>query len=253
MGFLAEIFMKLKVIGSGSSGNGYILQSSKNDVLIIEAGMRIANAKKMLNYDISGIRGLIASHIHHDHFLFAKDYATAGIPVYAPSETIIDYDYDHHNLIGIDVKTPLYLGPYKIMAFDLKHDVRCYGYLISHPEMGTTTFITDTHYCQYKFPNLTNIILEANFAIDIVDSKIERGGGNEFIRNRILTSHMEIETTKEFLQSNDLSQVNNILLIHLSNENSDEKRFVNEIKELTGKNVYAAINGLEIDFNLTPF
>ena len=55
------------------------------------------------------------------------------------------------------------------------------------------------------------------------------------------------------LAKNDLSKVNNIVLIHLSDSNSDEKKFVHEVKELTNKNVCAAYNGMEIEFNKTPF
>ena len=54
------------------------------------------------------------------------------------------------------------------------------------------------------------------------------------------------------LSANDLSKVNNIVLIHLSDSNSNEKQFVKEVYELTGKNVCAAYNGMEIPFNKTP-
>jgi ribonuclease BN (tRNA processing enzyme) len=50
-----------------------------------------------------------------------------------------------------------------------------------------------------------------------------------------------------------LSQVNNILLIHLSDSNSDEKQFKKEIHELTNKNVIVASNGMDIPFLKTPF
>jgi len=55
------------------------------------------------------------------------------------------------------------------------------------------------------------------------------------------------------LSANDLSQVNNIVLIHLSDSNSDEIQFQNEVSELTGKNVTVASNGMTINFNKTPF
>lgn len=55
------------------------------------------------------------------------------------------------------------------------------------------------------------------------------------------------------LAANDLSQVNNIVLIHLSDSNSDEKQFQKEVSELTRKNVTVASNGIEIQFNKTPF
>lgn len=55
------------------------------------------------------------------------------------------------------------------------------------------------------------------------------------------------------LSANDLTAVNNIVLIHLSDGNSNEKQFKKEVYELTGKNVYVASNGMNLKFNKTPF
>ena len=45
---------------------------------------------------------------------------------------------------------------------------------------------------------------------------------------------------KELLKANDLSKVQQIWLLHLSDGNSDEKRFKREIQELTGKPTFIA-------------
>jgi hypothetical protein len=42
------------------------------------------------------------------------------------------------------------------------------------------------------------------------------------------------------MQANDLSKVQEIWLLHLSDGNSDADRFKREIQELTGKPVYVA-------------
>ena len=64
---------------------------------------------------------------------------------------------------------------------------------------------------------------------------------------------MEIEQTKAILAENDLSQVDNIVLIHLSDGNSDEERFVREVRQLTGKPVYAANAGMTLDLSKQPY
>ena len=64
---------------------------------------------------------------------------------------------------------------------------------------------------------------------------------------------MHLDTCKGLLLANDLSQVNNIVLIHLSDSNSDEMRFQKEIAAATGKLVPVAVAGLEIEFNKTPY
>ena len=68
-------------------------------------------------------------------------------------------------------------------------------------------------------------------------------------RERLLTSHMELETCKEYLKSSDLSQVKNIVLLHLSKDNGDEPLFVSEIERATGKEVYAGKRGLTVNLD----
>ena len=64
---------------------------------------------------------------------------------------------------------------------------------------------------------------------------------------------MSYDTCEEVLQANDLSKVNNIVLIHLSPGNSNAIAFKQGIKCLTGKNVHIADKGVVIDFNKSPF
>ena len=140
------------------------------------------------------------------------------------------------------------------MAFDVKHDAaEPLGFLIEHSDCGKVLFLTDTNYCEYTFKGLNNIIIEANFSKEIIDRKFGSESGMEFLRNRILKSHFSLENCKDMLSANDLTQVNNIVLIHLSDSNSDEKQFHKEVSELTGKNVTVANNGMKINFNKTPF
>jgi len=245
--------MKLHVLNSNSSGNCYLLISDKNEVLIIEAGMRLNAVKKALDFDLSGIEGLIATHHHQDHFKFAKDYLKAGIRVFTSAETILESGIKSYNFVPVTEKVMFTTGTYNILPFDVVHDCKCYGYIINHKEMGTILFITDTHYCPYSFKNLTNILIEANYKKEILDQNVDKGITHFSIRNRVLQSHMEIERTKEFLSSNDLSKVNNIVLIHLSDSASDENLFQSEIEQLTGKTVHIAKPGLNIQFNKIPF
>lgn len=55
--------MLLKIVGSGSSGNGYILES-KTEALILEAGVKVKDIKKSIGWNISKICGCLISHEH---------------------------------------------------------------------------------------------------------------------------------------------------------------------------------------------
>lgn len=246
--------MKLKVLGSNSLGNCYILEN-KDEALIIEAGIKLVNVKKALNYNISKIVGCLVSHEHNDHAGFYTEYLKIGFPVLSPEAV--------RKSKGFSVMPPFAkvvqpgrgykVGNFKIIPFGVQHDVPAFGYQVDHPDMGRLVFLTDTFYCEYTFDNVNHWLIEANYADDILDKNIADGRIPPSMRLRLLKSHMEIKTTKGLLSANDLSQTQNIVLIHLSDGNSDEKRFVDEVVKLTGKPVVAANKGVVINFSKVPY
>lgn len=245
--------MTLKVLGSGSSGNCYLFRPSKGKSLIIDCGIHFKEVKKAIDFDVSSVGGVLQTHSHGDHSKFTKDFVNAGLNVYMSIDNKKEININSHNVIIIEHGQTFKVDRFKIMPFDVQHDVRCFGYLIDHEESGRFCLVTDTYYCKYTFPNLNNILIEANYSKEIIDKRFGADSGKEFLRNRILRSHFSLENCKDMLSANDLSAVNNIVLIHLSDGNSNEKQFVDEVTELTGKNVCAAVNGMEINFKKTPF
>lgn len=246
--------MKLRIIGTGSKGNAYVLYN-EHEALLIEAGVNIKEIKQALDFDYSKVVGCIVTHEHLDHCKSANDLMRLGIDVYTGAKTHQKINGDViHRAMPIASRETIKLGNFKIMAFDVKHDaVEPLGFLIEHPDCGKVLFLTDTYYCKYTFPGLNNIIIEANYSKEIIDKKYGPDSDKEFLRNRILKSHFSLANCKDMLKANDLRQVNNIVLIHLSDSNSDEKQFQKEVYELTYKNVHVASNGMVIDFKKTPF
>ncbi|WP_324069867.1 MAG: MBL fold metallo-hydrolase [Flavobacterium sp.] len=246
--------MKLRIIGTGSKGNAYIL-GNENEALLIEAGVNIKEIKQALDFDYSKVVGCVVTHEHLDHCKSANDLMRLGIDVYTGAKTHQKINGDViHRAMPIASRETIKLGNFKIMAFDVKHDaVEPLGFLIEHKDCGKVLFLTDTYYCKYTFPGLNNIIIEANYSKEIIDKKYGPDSDKEFLRDRILQSHFSLANCKDMLKANDLRQVNNIVLIHLSDSNSDEKQFHKEVSELTNKNVHVASNGMVIDFKKTPF
>ncbi len=245
--------MKLKVINSNSKGNAYILEN-ENEALLIECGVNFKEIKKALNFDISKVVGCLVTHNHKDHYKSVLDVQKAGIDVYASQGTFSKIVFLFHRAMVLYHKKPQKIGNFTILPFNVKHDaVEPLGFLIRHRECGLVLFLTDSYYSPYTFKNLNNIIIEANYSEKILDARDESGDLHGIIRNRVLTSHLSLETCKKLLLANDLSKVNNIVLIHLSDGNSDEKQFIEEIQCATNKNVFVARPNMEIEFNKTPF
>lgn len=242
--------MELKVIGSGSSGNAYLLENEE-EVLLIECGVKIQDIKTALNFNFKKLVGCIVTHEHGDHAKSIKELMGYGVDVYATTGTHKACKTLNSHKAKIITDAEITIGGFKIKSFDILHDAAepC-GFLINHQETGNILFMTDLIYSPYTFRNLNNIIIEANYDESIARHKLQ---GMEFLRNRVINNHMSLNTCKKFLHDNDLSKVNNIVLIHLSDSNSDAAMFQETIAKATNKTVSVADNGLVININKTPF
>ena len=247
--------MKLKVINSNSQGNAYILTASNGEALLIECGVNFDKIKQALNFNLRSVVGCLLTHEHGDHAKSIQQVMDHGINVYSSAGTHEALKTtNHHRAMKVKAGENVRLDGFVIKPFEVKHDVKePFGYLINHPECGTVLFLTDSYYCEYKFEGLNNIIIEANYCQTIIDQRMRDGENSKFLRDRVITSHMSLATCKQTLQTYDLTNVMNIVLIHLSDGNSHEERFKNEVQESTGKLVHVAVPGLAIDFNKKPF
>lgn len=240
--------MELKVLGSSSSGNCYILDNG-NEALIIEAGIRFLDVKKALDFQIKKVVGCLITHQHNDHAKYIKNMADSGFYVLALPEVLTAKEINGSRVKALELGKGYKFGNFKVAPFSACHDVPCVGYLIDHPETGRIMFLTDSCMCEYVFPGLNHVMIECNYSDRKLIESINAGRTLPSQRNRLLTSHMELETCKGILRANDLSNVSNIVLLHLSENNGDEPVFMAEIQKVTGKVVYVAKPGLTIHLN----
>jgi phosphoribosyl 1,2-cyclic phosphodiesterase len=226
--------MEFKSFGSGSSGNMYTLWDGHTKIMI-EAGIPIKKIKEALNFKMSELSCVLLSHSHSDHAKSIKDVVKLGIDCYMPHGTADALRIEHNRIKRIEPKKTFKVGTFTILAFDVQHDVEAYGYLIQNLQNERLLFITDSFYCKYRFENLTHIAIEANYSMEILKENIFNGIVPVAMKKRLMRSHFSLENVKEFLKANDLSKVQEIWLLHLSDTNSNAELFKKEIQELTGK------------------
>ena len=233
--------MDIKVLASGSSGNAYHITDGVTP-LLLEAGISIKKIQQGLDFKLSEVAGVLLSHEHGDHSKAIKDVLRAGIDIYTSPGTIEALGLENHRLRPVKDKQSFEVGTWQVIAFNTQHDAKePLGFLLhSKATSERLVFATDTYYVRYKFPRLTHVMIECNYASDILQANVDAGLVHPAMRKRLLTSHFSLDNVKEFLKANDLSQVREIWLLHLSDGNSDAERFKREIMELTGKPVYVA-------------
>lgn len=239
--------MKLHVLATGSKGNCYVLRARNGESLIIDCGIKAQRVKEFFDFDLSKVVGCLLTHEHRDHSAGVKELASFGVNIYTNEHTanVICVDSYRCCRFLMEGRIAIIIGEFVVYPFWVKHDVPCTGFVIVHPECGNLLFMTDTYYCQYKFDGLTNIIIEANYSEAIIKKRLSEE--KAFLKDRIYNSHMSFETCCNFLLANDMTQVRNIVMIHLSDGNSDEDMFRTKTKAITGRPVTIAKDGTTID------
>ena len=226
--------MELKVLGSSSNGNCYILDNGK-EALILEAGVRFQEVKKALGYNLRKVVGCLITHRHNDHAKYIKAMVDNGFHTLALADVWENKGVWGSRSVAIVPKHGYKLGQFKVLPFNACHDVPCVGYLIEHPE------------CLSLFPRLNHILIECNYSMPKLIEAVNAGITPKSQIDRLPNSHMELQTCKSVLSELDLANVYNIVLLHLSDHNSDRLKFVSEIERQTGKAVYAATPNMDID------
>lgn len=229
---------------SGSAGNLYSVTDGRTSITI-EAGLPIRQARKHLGFGVTGLAGCLVSHDHGDHAKAVPDVMKAGVDCYMSQGTADALGVTGHRVRILAPKQPARIATLTVLPFDVQHDAaEPLGFLVVSDLGGKLLYVTDTPYIRYRFDGLTIIALEANYSLEIMKRRTAGGELPPEQYRRVLRNHMSVERAIELLQANDLSRVEAIYLLHLSDGNSDESAFVDAVRRATGKPVYAAAAGV---------
>lgn len=232
--------IEIKALASSSKGNCYWVSDGRTP-LLLECGINYRNIQKQLDFQTSNIAGCLISHEHKDHCKGVSDVMKAGIDCYMSAGTAGAIGANGHRIKHIQAKQQFNLGTWTILPFNIEHDVaEPLGFLLANQAGDKLLFATDTYYIKYRFKNLTHIMIESNYSLEILNENIAAGRVPQVMKKRLMRSHFSLENVKDLLRANDLSKVQEIWLLHLSDNNSDEKLFKKTIQETTGKTVYIA-------------
>ena len=247
--------MTLSVLGSSSAGNAYILRSSSGETLLLECGIKHTKLLEALDYDLQHLSGCLLSHEHGDHAREARWVTSRRIPLYCSEGTAWALQMQYDPMVRmIKAKMPTRVGSFLVYPFDVKHDAsEPLGFLIEHEEMGRLLFVTDSYLLRYGFRGVTHWLIECNYNTDILQDRLASGAVHPAQYKRTLLSHMSYETCQKTLLASDLTSTRHIMLIHLSDGNSDAERCRLGIAGVTGKDVRVATRGMTLAINRTPF
>lgn len=232
--------MKLKCLGSSSAGNCYLLTSNSGETLILDCGIPIKEIKKGLDWNIKDVVGVLCTHKHLDHSKSLDNFKKMSIPVFVPYQR----NYNKKNYGGFTI----YPFPLQTLDGNWTHTdasgelCPIYGFLITHPEMGRMLYITDCEVIKWKFKDINHILLGVNYDKDLIDRD------NTGKANHVFRGHLSIDTACDFVKANYSDSLQNIIMCHLSSENSDRDSFIEKMKKVAcGANVDVAAAGKSWD------
>lgn len=229
-----SVLMQIDCFYSSSAANLYRV-SNGGAPLLLECGVRLREIKRVLNFGLSKIAACLLTHSHMDHARGAEELMRYGTDLYCSNGTAEALGLSGHRLHIVEPLKQFSIEDWRILPFPTEHDAPDpLGFLLQSGA-EKLLFLTDSYYCRYRFQGLTHIMIECNWSKQTLAPDIDPA-----VKKRLLRSHFSLENVKKFLQANDLSRVQQIILIHLSRDNSNAELFKSEIERMTGKPVLVA-------------
>jgi len=212
--------MKLHCLGTGSSGNCYILESNNGNQLILDLGVSQKDIVTNTAFKSwKNVKGALITHSHKDHSLSLYEITMNGINTYTYGNTQI-------------LKAFLVASTWKIMPFKCYHDkdIDCFGFIIKDlAENKTLVYATDTA----KLPPIKDIdywLVECNYDGISINESIQADEASYSYLGRVMETHMKLEYLYDYFISDFIKKPSAIIACHLSQTNCDRNR----VKKLLG-------------------
>lgn len=241
--------MQLITISSSSIGNAYALDSG-TEILLLEAGCKMADVKRAINFRLADVVGCALSHHHSDHAKYATEYAKFGVKVYCNKDVIVKKSFPYDSYKEISAGRTYHIGSFSITPFDVAHDAPCMGFLIKHVDFGVMMFVTDTYKIPLSVSGIDHYLIEANYSDAMLKQNVWDGKINKAQADRIMLSHMSLDYTVKYLMGCEAQKsAKTITLCHLSERNSDPEQFRSTVAGAFGVPVFIAAKGTIVELN----
>lgn len=241
--------VRLICIGSSSNGNAYALDSG-SEILLIEAGVKLAYVMKRIDFRATDVVGCLVSHCHGDHAKYAEFYSKTGIHIYCNQDVADKKQFPFGSATVLRASSTKAIGSFRVAPIPLHHDVPNFGYIIHHPDMGTLLFASDTYKMSLAIKGIDHWLIEANYDDRILKANVEDGRIDRAQANRLMLSHMSLDNTIHYLHECGAGETaKTIILCHLSERNSYPQMFADRVAAEFGVPTQIASKGIVVTLN----
>ena len=240
----AAISLRVLILGSGSSGNATLVETSTTRVLV-DAGFnrretlrRLAALGPEASGSIDRVHGILVSHEHSDHISGLANLSRSWhAPVYITEGTFAEYARlvsraEVEKIPGIETLRPsqrFTLGDIEITAFSIPHDAADPVAFTLCAEGSKVSIVTDLGYLpahvREHLRGSDLLILESNHDLDM----LKVGPYPWHVKQRVMsrTGHLSNHAVSEFLAEGDPegsgfdARARWVVLAHLSENNNN--------------------------------
>jgi phosphoribosyl 1,2-cyclic phosphodiesterase len=230
--------MRFTSLGSGSSGNGLVVESGTTRVMM-DCGFTLAATRSKLESrglapaDLSGI---CVTHEHDDHLggvaRFAMRYA---IPVYLTRGTAqwLPEGFPAVLVHFIDSHTPFAIDGIAVEPFPVPHDARepvQYVFSDGDTRLGVLTDLgTPTSHVQDKLSGCEALVIECNHDLDMLMTGPYHLSLKQRVSGRF--GHLDNASAGHLVESLDCSKLRHLIAAHLSQQNNKPELAVKALSE----------------------
>lgn len=241
------------VVGTGSSGNAYIVKWD-NVKILLDAGMSGDSIRKMNGNKLSDITAAFITHEHQDHAKYVDDLIKFGIPVYVPKESNISPDKKYINsLHKIEESNAWKRLPDTDIKYRAKlqnHDAPCFGYefCLNNAVLHYVTDTKDIQLCKPQKKGIHFWVCECDYSEELMSYNDNTMSAEIAARNvRTRETHLSDDYVENFFWE---IRHDAVLFVHWSKLNFDKEKFLDAMRNVTWCGV--AEEGKTYKFNAYP-
>ena len=219
--------MRFTSLGSGSSGNGLVVESGRTRVMM-DCGFTLAGTRARLEragLGAADITAVVVTHEHDDHLggvaRFAKRYA---IPVYLTRGTAqwLPADFPAVLVRYIDSHTPFAIEALTVDPFPVPHDAREPVQFVFSDGAARLGVLTDlgmpTSHIQQKLSGCDALVIECNHDLDMLMGGPYPPGLKQRVSGRF--GHLDNAAAAHLVSSLECPGLKHMIAAHLSRQNN---------------------------------
>ena len=224
--------MRFASIGSGSEGNGLVVEAGGTRILI-DCGFGVRDtAKRLARIGVTpdSLSAIVVTHEHSDHVGGVPAFAARhGIPVWLTFGTlsvVAERMADCPHVYGFDSHDAFAIGDLEVLPFPVPHDARePVQFVVSDGDhrLGVLTDVGVITPCvQASLDHCDALVLECNHDPGMLAGSSYPQSLKQRIAGRF--GHLHNEAAAELLASLDTSRLQHVIAAHLSQQNNTPDR-----------------------------